>query len=220
MKIAAMADLHGERPKVDSDTDLVLIAGDIFFGVSIDQDIAYGLGKFKRWLERMPCPVVAIAGNHDFVLRDTNLAHQLPWTYLQDQTTTVNGLVIHGTPWTPTFFDWAFMKEDEFLWGYWSAIPDNVDILLSHGPPYGVCDETFYQGVSGGSVGSKSLRQAVIHKRPKIIICGHIHDGYGFDVIMGEKSILVYNVSIMDEIYAPTNPVTYIRYAEPRLKDG
>ena len=187
MKIIATSDLHGELPTIP-ECDLLLIGGDICPDGPDGFQTNWLGGPFKRWLEQIPArEVVGIAGNHDFCFQ-RHLAIikglQLRWKYLQDESVCVDGLWIYGTPWTPRFGPWAFMNSDEELGRYFDNIK-NVDILLSHGPAYGVLDE-----VGDGHAGSKELLKH-LHKT-KVFICGHIHEGFGSDLF---GSTICFNVS-------------------------
>ena len=46
---------------------------------------------------------------------------------------------IYGSPWQPEFYNWAFNlpRNGEEMKARWDAIPDNTDILITHGPAYG-----------------------------------------------------------------------------------
>ena len=110
-------------------------------------------------------------------------------------------LTVYASPWTPEFCQWAFAYErggavDRFnppsprrklseaqpgaQVGFAAPhpVPDfpDVDIVLTHGPPYGVLDRV----VPGGfSVGCEYLFRAVERARPLLHVFGHIHEGYG-----------------------------------------
>lgn len=150
--------------------------------------------------------IVAIAGNHDFVFQKApDLVPKRPdvWTYLQDQELIWNGLKIYGTPWQPWFWDWAFNLPEEDLEAIWAKIPDDVDILLTHGPPRGCGDF-----VGGEHVGSKSLRERILAiDRPILHVCGHIHLGHG-SYKLGKA--LVLNTSVVNEKYVYTHPPVVI----------
>jgi hypothetical protein len=61
-------------------------------------------------------------------------------------------------------------------------------------------------------LGSRELLAAVKRVRPKLVICGHIHDGHGrFDC----DGIPVYNVTLVDEQYRPVWSPTVIDIPEP-----
>lgn len=214
MLIGATADLHGWLPDFPAEQlDLLLVAGDI--GVTPDWKLeafpgyANTLADFDDWLDAAGCPVVGIAGNHDFgfqnrggKLRDPGdtFARNLNWTYLCDQTAVIDGLVIHGSPWTPTFGQWAFMEDEPQLAERWKRIPHGVDILLTHGPPRGIMDV----GFGGEHAGSKTLDRwlnDLYPKRPQLHVFGHFHSGRG-TLTRADGSITA-NVSLVGEDYQP-----------------
>ncbi len=61
---------------------------------------------------------------------------------------------------------------------------DNFSIVLSHPPPYGVLDE-----VGNGNAGSRAVRKIVEEKKPLLLVCGHIHEREGQQVL-GETLIV------------------------------
>ena len=75
--------------------------------------------------------------------------------YLCDSGLEFEGLKIWGSPYTPTFGKWNFMRNrgDEIK-KHWDLIPSDVDILVTHGPPYGIFDET----IDGIHAGCEDLR--------------------------------------------------------------
>lgn len=81
----------------------------------------------------------------------------------------------------------------------YSRIPNDTDILITHGPPHGVCD----LDLDGRHIGSRELRDRVVKVQPRLLICGHIHGAYGTGQI-GET--LVANVSRVNDLYKPVNP--------------
>jgi len=184
MRIAATADLHGHLPRVPH-CDVLVIAGDVT--PAIDHDVrrqAQWLDtEFRSWLEAAPCGhVIGIAGNHDFVFERAPelVPGTLPWTYLQDASSTVDGVTFWGSPWTPWFFDWAFNApkgdvEETFLRGIYDAAPDAADVLVIHGPPSGYGDRTS----RGQLVGSFAELELVDRVRPRLTLYGHIHEGRG-----------------------------------------
>ena len=211
MKIAIISDLHGELPKVPA-CDLLLIAGDITPATREYHRQHYRTAYwfdtvFRWWLETIKTrKTVMIAGNHDFIFQDHRnmLPNDLPLTYLEDQHFEWEGLKIWGTPWQPIFYDWAFNLSEEELDRKFSAIPDGIDILVSHGPPLGYCDLTFDQR----SVGSYSLLKHVERTRPNLVACGHIHYSYGSMEMLHKEPdarTLVVNASVLGEDYKLQN---------------
>ncbi len=99
---------------------------------------------------------------------------------------------------------WAFMKEPRDLEAIYATIPNGTDILVSHQPPYGHGDRAL--DLDSGRVqhvGSRELLTAIERVRPRIVICGHVHGGYGRYEHLG---IPIYNVSVVDEGYRLVNP--------------
>jgi len=184
MRLAVTADLHGHLPPVPP-CDVLVIAGDVT--PTEDHDVAFQARwldtTFRAWLDAAPARhVVGIAGNHDFVFDRApgRVPHDLPWTYLQDQATTIEGVTFWGSPWTPWFFDWAFNapKGDTaewFLRERYERVADDTDVLVVHGPPAGFGDTTS----RGQSVGSTALLDLVRRTQCELAVFGHIHEARG-----------------------------------------
>lgn len=212
MDIVCISDLHGTLPDDLPDGDILLIAGDI---CPINNHNKYYQlywldTYFQNWLKHQNKKykvVAGCAGNHDFVFEhglDTNL--DLPWYYCEDdelpRLPELNGLKIYFSPWQPIFCDWAFNLSEEKLKKTWAMIPDDVDILVTHGPPYRIQD---YIPSQKKSVGSTTLYDRVgelMKNQLKLHIFGHIHEGYGQIRI---NNTIFANVSILDEHYKYTN---------------
>jgi len=204
VKICCVSDLHGFLPKIPN-CDLLLIGGDIVPTDAHDPaDSIYWLeNTFSHWLSKISnrMKVVGVAGNHDFIFEHSPecVPAMMDWEYLQDSGLEFNGYKIWGSPWQPRFFDWAFNLDEEDLVKKWSMIPDDTDILLLHGPPNGYGDFSVYGNVHTGSPGLLSRIEEV---KPKLVVAGHIHSGYGVYNI-GETVFI--NASHVDEKYRPSN---------------
>ncbi len=206
MNIAAISDLHGYLPDTPP-CDLLLIGGDVcpVYDHGLDFQRRWLETELAPWLSRQPAEsIVGIAGNHDFVAEvDEELMRSLPWSYLVDETARVDGLAVHGSPWTVTFMDWAFMRGDDELASMWARIPEDTDVLVTHGPPFGHGDLVI-NGNRGGSVSLlhrlEELPQLRLH------ICGHIHEGGGTRSQVG--TVEVVNVSYVDFDYRPARGAT------------
>jgi len=202
MKICALSDLHGHLPEVP-ECDVVCIAGDLSpmyeqtrSGVAM---APWFLKNFADWLNSLKCEkIIGIAGNHDFIAQNSNLfMHGLTglapkWVYLEDETYEHRGFKFHGTPWQPPFYDWAFNLPEEELRKKFDLIPHDLDVLISHGPPLGYGDLT----TRGQNAGSRELLKACAEKKPKHLICGHIHPARG-EYEAGP--VTVHNCSVVDE---------------------
>jgi Icc-related predicted phosphoesterase len=216
LNIVATSDLHGTLPEIP-ECDLLLIAGDICpFDMSheVHAQADWLKWRFAPWLKSVPAKhIVGIAGNHDFALQryGPRLGNSLPWTYLQDSSIVIDGVKIHGTPWVPTFHDWAFMKEDPALVDHWDMIPSNTDILMVHGPPRDILD---IEGRNTTRVGSGSLRTHLTYRewsKLQLVVFGHIHHSYGSERVDG---VLYTNVAHMNEVYDPVNPPRQLLYTD------
>jgi Icc-related predicted phosphoesterase len=199
VRLVCLSDLHSKHDRVAvPDGDLLLVAGDLTKRGTREQ-----IEAVDRWLGTLPHRhKVVIAGNHDFAFEEDPGARA--WlthaTYLQDELAVVGGVRIWGSPWQPRFFDWAFnLDRGEPLRAVWAKIPDRVDVLLTHGPPNGILDRT----IRGDLVGDHDLRDAVFRVRPKLHVFGHIHEGYGQEVVDGVRFV---NASTCTVSYVPSNP--------------
>lgn len=216
MIIDCISDLHGHYPKLDGG-DLLIVAGDL-----TARDTPLQMKKMYNWMWAQKYKkVIFIAGNHD-----NNIDHISSGcesvAYLCDSGTEFEGLKIWGSPWTRNFVGMnphckAFgLDTDEDLTEKWALIPDDIDILITHSPPYNILD----WNSKDVPCGSRSLliRARDLHKL-KLFVFGHIHEAYGkinlSEVQQREKLSftddcplclpIVINASIMDQAYDPVN---------------
>ena len=181
MRLVFLADTHGFNEKIAvPDGDILIHCGD-----ATNEGTLPEVNCFANWFGGLPHKhKIFVAGNHDWLFqRQPYIAKQIckdyGIMYLEDQGTTVEGLRIYGTPWTPNFMEWAFMlDEEEDLEDKFQHIPGGLDVLITHGPPYGILDE-----VRGDfkvrNCGSRALKDVVLKQKPRVHAFGHIHLGYG-----------------------------------------
>jgi 3',5'-cyclic AMP phosphodiesterase CpdA len=236
MRIVALSDQHGHMPEVPS-CDLLIIAGDVCpdrFGPFLamhdpDQQKSWFNRNVRPWLARAPATHKILTwGNHDwcgqacsFRLDSPPEASTTDLQILVDEGTTVTrtdgAISVWATPWSNRFMQWAFMKPARELATVYAHIPEGIDILVSHQPPYGHGDRYF--NVASGRVehlGSPELLAAIDRVRPKLVICGHIHDGHGRSEYDG---IPIYNVALVDEQYRLVHAPTVIDFCEIERRD-
>ena len=80
----------------------------------------------------------------------------------------------------------------------WDDIPNNTDILITHGPPHGIRDFT----PNNLQVGCELLRERVEVLKPLLHVFGHIHGAYG---IVEMNDTVFVNASTCTERYQPIN---------------
>jgi Icc-related predicted phosphoesterase len=226
MKITFISDTHSKHNQITKDLiigDLLIHAGDIS-----SMGYKHEIKDFCEWFDSLNYDFkVFIAGNHDWGFLDREKFHvnrnlEIPqstsdilnsfktFTYLRDESIDVQiddekPIKIYGSPWQPEFFDWAFnlpRKGDE-LKSKWKDIPDNTDILITHGPAYGYLDKVIgrYE-----NLGCELLTDRIKEIKPKIHVCGHIHSGFGY---MFDGNTHFINASVLNEQYAYKNkPLT------------
>jgi len=122
-------------------------------------------------------------------------------TYLEDSSVEICGLKVYGTPHQPEYGGWAFnLARGQQCLNKWNLIPEDVDVLITHGPPLGFGDLTC-TGVRAGCV--ELLHSVQRRIKPKYHVYGHIHEGYG---VRSDGKILFINASTCDINYIPCNP--------------
>jgi Icc-related predicted phosphoesterase len=204
MRLVCLSDTHGLHDQiVVPDGDLLLHAGDVSRRGKLSEII-----EFNRWLGTLPHPhKVVIAGNHDFLFeKEPSLAASLisNAVYLNDSGVEIGGIRIWGSPISPEYHDWAFNRErGAEIRRYWDMIPPETDILITHGPPRGVLDQT--QG--GHLAGCADLAEVVEKIGPKLHLFGHIHEAYG-QLRLGNT--LYVNASVLNFSYEPVHPVVVL----------
>ena len=145
-----------------------------------------------------------IAGNHDFFFERTKEAEirkLIPSTvhYLKDEAVLIEGKKFWGSPYTPLFYQWAFNKRrGEPLKMQWDKIPLDTDVLLTHGPAFGILD----MNSNEQNAGDKDLLKRILTVKPKAHICGHIHEAYGSTKRDGIKFV---NACMLNEAYELAN---------------
>jgi len=218
-KIACISDTHNQHYGIQiPECDILLHAGDFsYMGKAIDiVELNHWFGKLKA--SGKVKEIVAIAGNHDW-LCETNpsLAASLftNCIYLNEQPAEVMGLKIFGSPIQPWFCDWAFNRRrgDEIA-RHWAKIPDDTQVLVTHGPPMGILDivkDNPYNLTNGPDhLGCYDLTKRIGElKDLKLHVFGHIHDSNGvyIDPVTGKTFV---NAAICSEEYKPIQPVHVI----------
>ena len=202
MKFVAISDTHCRHKSLKlPPADCIIHAGDVTY-----KGEQWEVADFLHWFGKLPyAHKIFIAGNHDFFFEKKGkeaIQNLIPEgvTYLNDSGITINNLTIWGSPVTPWFYNWAFNRSrGPAINRHWKLIPGNTDILVTHGPAYGLLDTI----INGSHAGDKDLRKVIETVKPKVHICGHIHEGYGMLQKNGTRFI---NATVLNESYELVNP--------------
>jgi len=211
MKITFISDTHSKHNQVTSSLpggDVLIHAGDIS-----NRGRRTEIQDFIKWFSGIDnyTHKIFIAGNHDFGCQDesaavTELLRLNPGCeYLYDDLFLIGKdaddydkmIKVWGSPWQPEFHNWAFNlpRQGQELKAVWDMITPDVDILITHGPPFGHLD---YVAYSKQNVGCELLRDRIDLIKPKIHVFGHIHSGYGYKF---DGTTHFFNAAVLDERY-------------------
>ena len=138
--------------------------------------------QFIDWYKELPIKhKIYVAGNHDssiekkLVTKEDFEGNGI-W-YLENSWINIEGLKIFGSPYTPNFGNWSFMKDRNKLERMWKdAIHVDTDIVITHGPPKGILDKSENRDGLMECCGDKSLLNKILEIQPKYHLFGHIHN--------------------------------------------
>lgn len=241
-KIVSLADTHGfDFYGFVPECDILCICGDIS-PVKMPHDVASQRGWFrKRFVPQLvelkkKCGAIVLhGGNHDAYLfdcfqkglNDSEIRGQLPagCFYLCNDCVVINGLKIYGNPWCnapiwaeigPPVWNFATFNKD-FLSELYAGIPSDVDIILTHGPAYGYCDQIldenllvcafdkYKDSLKAEHLGCTALAKRIKElsdnneSKLKLVASGHLHSADHLGIELGNTKF--YGVSILDEDY-------------------
>lgn len=181
-----ISDTHGLHRELElPNADILIHAGDFCLKGTLEE-----VQDFADWLATCPHQhKIVVAGNHDLAFEQTpkeaqsclqGVAH-----YLQDTSLVVEGIHFWGAPWTPKFFNYAFMRpRGEAMRPCWAKIPTETQVLITHGPAFACLDTT----LNGTHAGCEALSERLEHlPHLKWHIHGHIHESYGVQAQGAER---------------------------------
>jgi uncharacterized protein len=176
VKLLAFSDLHRDLGQAEklvemaADADAVIGAGDF---ASVHEGLEETIGA----LAAIEAPTVLVPGNNETAdaLREAAAVWSAA-TVLHGEGTAIDGVELYGlgagvpvTPW-----DWSFDLDDDAASEMLAACPEGA-VLVLHSPPHGHCDSSG----GGDHFGSRALLAAIEEKRPRLAVCGHIHESWG-----------------------------------------
>jgi hypothetical protein len=222
LRIYAIADQHGHLDLNIPRCGLLIHAGDICpdrigpFSArrNPEQQGGWFTDEWIRWRLNQPADAAcATWGNHDYcgeLQRCPQIELPGPTGVAIDSVLEINGLKIWCSPWSNQFMRWAFMKPPADLGEVYDRIPAGVDIIVSHQPPYGYGDQMapdLSQPLQSVHLGSQQLLAAIDRVKPRVVVCGHIHMGYG---VYLHGTTRIYHVSVVDDDYRLVRGATEI----------
>ncbi|MGM9533796.1 MAG: metallophosphoesterase [Intestinibacter sp.] len=227
MKVTALSDIHGNLIDITEECDLICICGDIS-PLEIQKDYIkmtkWFFSDFYEWILKLPCSkVILTPGNHDFWLyKFISSSKMYLWDKLEilidNSTMFYSGnddkwYNIYATPQCKDFGNWAYMPGNDKLEKYYSNIPSNLDILLTHDSPQigkvgNILEDTNSFFPFGRPAGNEILASVITVKKPKYVLSGHIHSGD--HNVSKYNDINLVNVSILNENYEVAyKPLTF-----------
>jgi Icc-related predicted phosphoesterase len=197
LQIDLISDTHcQEKDMKMPGGDILIHAGDVSYRGTIKEIL-----PFLEWFEAQNYKYkILVPGNHDWgfenafgVYREECERRNI--ILLNDTGIELEGIKIWGSPVQPEFCDWAFNRErGHEIRRHWNLIPDDTELLITHGPPHGILDKTFH----GEQVGCQDLWHKILKTKVKLHVFGHIHEGHGYQYF--EERLFV-NASVVDRRY-------------------
>jgi hypothetical protein len=225
VRLVLISDTHNMLGRIKvPEGDVLIHAGDAT-GVGSARE----LSRFNMDLATLPHPTkLFVPGNHDklfeqsfgiaksLITQAIVLCDEQAFIDPDDFSVQVGGerprkeaLSIYMSPWQPAFsYGWAFnLKGEKHARKIWDRVPDDTDVLVTHGPPHGLLDGVRRPSSRGSEgviehTGCPILRDRVEAVKPRLHVCGHIHEGHGRDEV---NDIIRVNASICTEHYEPIN---------------
>ena len=199
LTIVLISDTHDMHREVEIPKgDLLIHAGDF----TMNSMSAEKLIDFNDWLGELPHAFrVVIPGNHDFVVEEPSRRQLITnATLLINESIEIMGLKVWGSPTTPLLGEAFGVVSDTDRAKLYSRIPADTDVLVTHGPPYGILDQA--PGAEYHA-GCQQLLAAVRRIKPMLHIFGHVHAGYG---TFSTPDTLFVNAALPGKDYDLSNP--------------
>ena len=221
MKVHCISDTHNKHEEIDlPGGDLLIHSGDI-----MSSDNPSELLQFLMWLEsQLYTTKLFIAGNHDHLLEQKpelieKILKLFPnIIYLQDSEVTIDGIKFYGAPWIPTNREgkaFSYLRTDHTSAdSHWAKIPDDTDVLITHGPAYNKLDKIMRpirKDQTKLNLGCPELGEKIKDVNPQLHICGHIHSSQGI-LDVSEPTTTYINAASLGEDYQYSNKRRYIEW--------
>ncbi|KAJ6079721.1 hypothetical protein N7467_009474 [Penicillium canescens] len=236
-RFVCVSDTHGYTP---SEAGFKLPAGDVLIhaGDLTNNGSLRELRKTMDWICNADFEIkIIVAGNHDVTLDPTfyaehgrsfhsqsiedpqqclKLISESPSVVLLQHESAVIRLTraggpntifkVFGSPYSQFKGNWAFGYDSSDATRLWGQIPLDTDVVVTHTPPQSHCD----QKPNGISVGCSALRKTLSLIRPHLAICGHVHEGRGYERVHWQAALTDTEQDIETETQTETNAVDHV----------
>jgi hypothetical protein len=186
MRLYAVADIHARPEHLEQISsnieihhpDALVVAGDIFNYLNP--------GPVLEVLNGMGVPVLAVRGNSDPVYTARSFAAYPNIRLLNAGRIRVDGISFAGLSGTiPVPFRSRIAFLEKHLMEKIKPVIDRETVLIAHPPPYGTLDRVGRKFHAGSAL----VRDLVVHTCPRMLICGHIHEDKGMEML-GETLVV------------------------------
>lgn len=212
MKLVLISDLHGRHKETKiPKCDLLISAGDYSFHGREEE-----VRSFHEWLDEQDADhIISLQGNHemgvernfqlskDIALKECPRAH-----FIEEGPVVIEGKKIWCSAISPFFCNWAYNRyPGKDIQKHWDRIPEGIDVLVTHGPPFGILDTVLDFNAKiceyeDRHCGCPQLLKKVLEIKPKLHVFGHIHPGYGQLV---QDGITFVNAALLNDQYKLVN---------------
>ncbi len=184
MKLHHIGDTHTYEQLLilPKDIDIIVHSGDFSNHYDVYKNEPEAL-NFLHWFGNLKIKYkVLIAGNHDaytfhMKTKFKEWCEHYNIIYLENEGCEIEGIKFWGSPNTPNFGNWYYMKDRAKMDAHWSHVPDDTDVFICHGPCKGILDLSYNREYNLEFCGDKSLKNHVLNRiKPKLFLSGHIHN--------------------------------------------
>jgi Icc-related predicted phosphoesterase len=190
MRVVAFTDIHGAYSRVEETlrnepADVVILGGDLT-NVGAVAEVRSAIQRFQA----VNSNLLAVAGNmdlpqHDDLFVKMGVSINGRGKVIGD----VGFFGVSGGPKSPLHTPYEISEEEiarRANAGYADVKQCKVKVFVPHMPPFGTKVDIIHSGIH---VGSSAVRDFIEENKPDVVICGHIHEARGKDMI--EKAIIV-----------------------------
>lgn len=223
-KLLFFSDTHGKHSRElakyinDADADIVIFTGD--FVEDRFSEVSYT--NFFQWFSTIKATKIMIAGNHDFLLSERTftkpqLLDEYGIHYLENEALEIEGIKFFGSPIVVkrllnkrTTHAVFYKQREDVNETFWDFIPSDTNVLLTHGPAFGIGDSARGNTPTGCI---HLLNKLGTLKDLKVHAFGHIHEAHGLYYMQElDWKFVAINSSIVDQNYGLKNKPIIFNY--------